>query len=303
MQHLGDGDGYCESAGVRIWYRVDGVQTAGLPLLVLHGGPGATARPFEQTIGPLLALARPVVYLDYRGTGRSDRPDNPARYSLRQLAQDVEALRHHLGVDQWAVFGHSMGAATAITYATAQPDRVAALLLCAPLIHGPSNIEVSLAHKVTRLSGAIGQDARRIYQSAILPRAKEDALLKLIDQRTRYSFQFYDSANHRVLDEIQARLAQEIDGALMDAALVTGLLASGLSEFDGYASLPRLLMPQAVLVSPYDSEVSFEAALRYVAMAPDAELVVFRHSGHHPYLEETATCARRVTDFLREHQL
>jgi proline iminopeptidase len=303
MQHRHDGEGYCESAGVRIWYRVDGAQMTGLPLLMLHGGPGATARPFEQTIGPLLALTRPVVYLDSRGAGRSGRPDDPAQYSLRHLARDAETLRDHLGIDQWAVFGHSMGAATAIMYATAQPERTAALLLCSPLIHGPSNSEASLAHKVARLSGALKQEASRIYQSEISRHAKEDALLKLIDQRTRYGFQFYNSANYWMLDEIQARLARDLDGALMDAALVQGLLASGLLEFDGYASLPRLLMPQAVLVSPHDSEVSFEAALRYVAMAPDAQLVVFHHSGHHPYLEEAVTCARHVIDFLSEHQV
>src|SRR5688500_9733234 len=139
----------------------------GLPLRMLHGGPGATARPFEQTIGPLLALTRPGEDVDSRGPGRSGRPGVPAQYSPRHHAAYADAMRCHLGIDQWAVFGHSMGAATAIMYATAQPERTAALLLCSPLIHGPSNSEASLAHKVARLSGALKQEASRIYQSEI----------------------------------------------------------------------------------------------------------------------------------------
>src|SRR6059058_3210318 len=91
---LQDGAGFAVSDGVKIWYRVEGARQPGLPVLILHGGPGETARPFERTIGPLLALSRPVIYTDYRGAGRSERPANPAAYSFEQLADDAEAIRH-----------------------------------------------------------------------------------------------------------------------------------------------------------------------------------------------------------------
>lgn len=71
---LRNGEGFAISNGTKIWYRVEGASRPGVPILIIHGGPGETARPFELTIGPLLAMSRPVVYTDYRGAGRSDRP-------------------------------------------------------------------------------------------------------------------------------------------------------------------------------------------------------------------------------------
>lgn len=118
-------------------------------------GTASRARPFERTIGPLLALARPVIYFDCRGAGRSDRPADPAAYSFERLAREIEALRRHLGIERWAVFGHSLGAATAITHAAAHPDNVTALLLCAPLIDGAATVQVSVAQKVVRAPAAL----------------------------------------------------------------------------------------------------------------------------------------------------
>ena len=84
-------EGYVVNDSTRVWFRVEGgVHTDAIPILLLHGGPGATARPFEKTIGPLLGKTHKVIYMDYRGAGRSDRPNDPAKYSLAVLASDIE---------------------------------------------------------------------------------------------------------------------------------------------------------------------------------------------------------------------
>ena len=298
MQRLENAEGACTSDGLRIWYRIEGAAKAGAPIVLLHGGPGATARPFERTIGPLFALARPVVYVDCRGAGRSDRPSEPAAYSLCQLARDLEAVRSELGVECWVIFGHSLGAATALTYAAGHAARVAALVLCSPLIRSSSSREAGMAQKVLRAPETVQAEARRIYRADLPPEEKVDRLLRLIDQKSRYALQFYTASNSRMMDEIQGELERELGRGLMDAALWQGLSAAGIGAFDGFDLLPSLSMPQAVLVSPFDSEVSVEDAMRYAALAADGTLLLVRHSGHHPYLEETATCAQQIGDFL-----
>lgn len=65
-----DSEGFVTNSGVKIWYKVEGTSTSNsIPLVIIHGGPGATARPFEKTIGPEIAKVRQVIYMDYRGSG------------------------------------------------------------------------------------------------------------------------------------------------------------------------------------------------------------------------------------------
>jgi pimeloyl-ACP methyl ester carboxylesterase len=194
---------YVANGEVEIWYRVEGKITRdSVPLLVLHGGPGATARPFERTIGPEIARNRAVVYMDYRGAGRSDRPKDASKYSFAILASDAEAIRQHLGIEKWAVFGHSNGGATAITYALNYPNRVVALVLCDPLL-SPADLEMNMIHKVALAPADKYEMARKIYKSDKSLDERFGQLLDLIDIKTRYRFQYYDPENSAVLERIQ----------------------------------------------------------------------------------------------------
>lgn len=295
---LEDAEGFFDSDGVRIWYRVDGAARAGMPLLLVHGGPGATARPFERSIGPLLSLHRPVVYFDYRGCGRSERLDNPELYSADHVVGDIEALRLHLGIRRWAIFGHSLGAAIALAYVSRVAERVPALLFCAPLIRGDATFEISLLQKIARAPADLRVEARRVYQSDLSTVEKLDALGTLIGQPIRYSWQFYDPATSAIMEQIQDDLVKEIGRGLMERALWEGLYRTGMWRFNGYDLLSYVTMPLAVLVSPWDSEVSSEDALRFAASARDGTVILFRRSGHHPYLEETSFCAEQIEGFL-----
>lgn len=291
-------EGWAVNDGVRIWYRVEGALAPGAePILLVHGGPGATARPFERTLGPALAADRPVVYLDYRGAGRSDRPADPGRYSFAILASDAEAVRAHLGIARWSVFGHSNGGATAITYALQHPDRVSALVLCDPLL-SPADLELNMVHKVALSPRDQYVAARAIYQSAEPSAVKFDRLLELLDQETRYRFQFHDPRDAAVLARLQAELARELGEDLMEPALVEGLVASGFFAFDAFPVAARLTMPVLLVLGRYDSEISIDNAMRFALTVPDGYVAMMERSGHHPYLEETDATARRIRDFL-----
>jgi proline iminopeptidase len=104
----------------------------GTPAVYLHGGPGGGCGPgprrhFDPT-------AYRAVLFDQRGCGRS-RPlaDSPqvelATNTTAHLVADIEALREHLGIDRWVVFGVSWGVTLALVYAQAHPERVIAMVL------------------------------------------------------------------------------------------------------------------------------------------------------------------------------
>lgn len=99
----------------------------GKPALVLHGGPGAGISPVMRRFhDPRLYR---IVLFDQRGCGRSLPHASIDNNTTWDLVADIEALREHLGIERWQVFGGSWGSALALTYAQTHPDRVSELIL------------------------------------------------------------------------------------------------------------------------------------------------------------------------------
>ncbi|HVU74023.1 MAG TPA: alpha/beta hydrolase [Mycobacteriales bacterium] len=110
--------------GTRLAYRTVG---SGPLLLCVPGGPGRASSYLEDLGG--LAAHRTLVLLDSRGTGASDLPADDFSYTAESLAEDVDALRAHLGLETADVLGHSAGAKVAQVWAARHPDRVGRLVL------------------------------------------------------------------------------------------------------------------------------------------------------------------------------
>src|ERR671928_477571 len=81
---------------------------SGFPLILLHGGPALDHSQFRPWLDPLGDDFR-LLYVDERGQGRSERVD-PETLSLEVFARDVDLLAEALGLDRFALLGHSFGA-------------------------------------------------------------------------------------------------------------------------------------------------------------------------------------------------
>jgi pimeloyl-ACP methyl ester carboxylesterase len=103
-------------------------------VLLLHGQL-MPRRMHEPLARSLAAEGLHVVTLDLLGHGRSDRPDDPLRYSMTAFAEQVVALLDHLGADQAVIGGTSLGANVSLEVAVSSPDRVRGLLLEMPVLH------------------------------------------------------------------------------------------------------------------------------------------------------------------------
>ena len=100
---------------------------AGIPVVVLHGGPGGGCSPaMRRYFDP--AKYR-IVLFDQRGCGRSRPHASVVANTTWHLVADIELIRVTLGVDRWIVFGGSWGATLALIYAQTHPENVAALAL------------------------------------------------------------------------------------------------------------------------------------------------------------------------------
>ncbi len=99
----------------------------GKPALFLHGGPGGSCQPDHRRLFDPETYR--IVLFDQRGSGRSRPKGELAANTTPHLVGDIEKLRRHLHIPGWLILGGSWGAALALAYAQAHPQRVLALVL------------------------------------------------------------------------------------------------------------------------------------------------------------------------------
>src|ERR1700755_137118 len=99
----------------------------GKPALFVHGGPGGGTTPAQARFWDPNRYR--IVLFDQRGRGRSTPPPSLERNTTWHLVADIEALRAHLGIPRWQVFGGSWGSTLALAYAEKHPERVTDLVL------------------------------------------------------------------------------------------------------------------------------------------------------------------------------
>lgn len=99
----------------------------GKPVVILHGGPGAGCSAKMRRFHDPRAYR--IVLFDQRGSGRSTPHADLVDNTTWDLVADIEALREHLGISRWQVFGGSWGSTLALAYAQAHPSRATELVL------------------------------------------------------------------------------------------------------------------------------------------------------------------------------
>jgi proline iminopeptidase len=153
-----------------------GSQSAGSPVVILHGGPGVGQVEALRRFAESLDLEGRAVYVyDEAGVGASSRLD-PRRYGVRRDVEDLEAIRETIGASRMVLIGHSYGAYLAATYAGSHPDRVERMVLASP---GPMDSEDhSPSNLFSRFSGG---DRWRVFGYALRPRPLVTYLMSLAD--------------------------------------------------------------------------------------------------------------------------
>ena len=173
--------GHAAVNGLEMYYEIHGT---GEPLVLLHGGVGASAM-FARVL-PAFAGHRQVITVDLQAHGRTADIDRPLR--AEYLADDVAALMGHLGIVKADLLGYSFGGAVALCLATRHPGIVRRLVLVsAPFARNGWYPDVLEA--MNRMSPAAGEGMKRSPLAKLYPDVDWPALLgKLHD----YLIQDYD---------------------------------------------------------------------------------------------------------------
>lgn len=117
--------------GYKVWYRSvggSGDKDEQIPLLLLHGGPGAL-HDYLENLQALATETRRVIFYDQLGCGRSDQPDEPERWRIPRFVDEVGIVRRALGLERVHILGQSWGGMLAIEYTLTQPEGLVSLIL------------------------------------------------------------------------------------------------------------------------------------------------------------------------------
>ncbi len=142
----------------------------GLPVLFVHGGPGAGCEPYHRRFfDPNIYR---IILFDQRGGGRSTPHAELQGNTTQALVSDMERIREHLGIERWVLFGGSWGSTLALVYAETHPERVLGAILRGIFLCRPREIQWFYQEGANRIFPDYWQDFLRP-----IPERERDDLL------------------------------------------------------------------------------------------------------------------------------
>src|SRR4051794_17694547 len=258
---------------------VEEVGGDGLPLLVLHGGPGMDHTHFRPYLDPLGEDFR-VLYVDERGQGRSDRVD-PETLSLKVFARDVDLLAEALELEHYALLGHSFGAIIATFHATQLGTATAYV------ISGGGDTSEALMADVAASLEALGDAGAAIAASWDEEQSveTEEHLRELT--RVQMPFHFHG--------DVPPAYGEETIGT---PDVLRHFANVGYGDFDYRPKLADVHKPVLVVVGEHDRTTTPRAARVLHEGIPNSELVLVPDAGHMSFVEQPDVYLDAVRRFL-----
>ena len=279
--------------GYKVWYRIvgDREEHGKLPLLILHGGPGAT-HDYLEPLEEMAATGRRIIFYDQLGNGGSSRPSDPSLLTVALYVEELGEVRRALGLDRVHILGQSWGGMLAMEYALTQPAGLASLILA----DSPASA-AQWVTEISRLRDELPPDVRKTllkHEAAGTTDdpAYQEAMLIFYRRHVCRLDPWPDCLN-RTFEEMMR--SPEVYGTMWGPSElhVTGTL----KEWQVVDRLNEIRVPALVLGGRHDEATPavMETVHRGI---PGSELVIFENSSHMPHLEETQLYMKTVGDFL-----
>lgn len=253
----------------------------GPPVVVLHGGPGAS-HDYLRPGFDLLARGRTLVYYDQRGGGQSLVPSGTPVGWQEQVA-DLEALRALWGLEQLTICGYSWGGLLAMLYATEHPGRVARLALVSPApAWRAARLEFEAAFSARNMSPALQAERAALRDSGLRERDPEAYQRRLFELSVVPYFVDPTLVKQLTAFRVIGRTQQEV--------------WSSLGDYDLRPRLSALDLPALVLHGKEDVIPAWAA--EEAARLLGAEWHLLSPCGHCPHVEQPQAFADALNAFL-----
>jgi proline iminopeptidase len=278
--------------GIDLHYRISG---SGPTLFLVPPGWGIGSSYLQRAFNFLQDRFR-LVFIDTRGSGLSSRPADSAAMSSHDMADDLEALRTHLGLDEIHILGHSNSGAIALSYAERYPHRVSKLVVIGSQVLGLSAAQDTQAFLQARAEDprykTAVQTVSEMFTGKIDPSVSDAALEDFIAQILPLYFQSPEKN--------LAVAHQQLAGPIASYAFRAQNAADRSAKIDQTALLHQIQARALILCGRHDWICPLALSERLQIGIPNSRMVVFEESGHFPWLEEPEKLATELTKFLEE---
>jgi proline-specific peptidase len=287
-------EGYIPFRDWQTWYRVVGDREAPgkLPLLLLHGGPGA-AHDYLEALEAMAGTGRRVIFYDQLGCGNSGLPEPaPDLWTVQLYVDEIDAVRRFLGLDRVHLLGHSWGGMLAMEYALTRPAGLVSLTIASSPASMPqwvaeanglraalpANVQQTLVEHEAAGStdSAAYEEAVMVYYRRHLCRTDPwpDGVLRTFAKLQQ---------NPEVYNTMNGPSEFHVVGTLRDWSVV-----DRLSEID---------VPTLVTSGRYDEATPGIAETVHQGIA-GSEWVIFEQSAHCAHAEESERYCTVLDEFL-----
>ena len=291
-------DGFVDAHGVLIYYMTVG---RGAPLVIVHGGPGASHDYFLPYLLPLARHNR-LVFIDERGSGKSEKLANPAGYTVENMVEDVEALRQGLDLGKISLLGHSYGGVLAQAYALKYQKNLTHLILCSTfpstkqmnevlareLASAPKDVQERV-HKLEK-EGLFGHGLpyeQNRYTNDYMIAAWGEAYFPYLYQN--HSDPNYDPIQNGVMSWDLYREMWGSDGEFV--------IDGNLKSVEYVSKLHTIHVPTLIIVGDHDEcDPSLSKEMR--AKIVGSRLVILPKSGHMTFVDQPQLLIGSVNGFL-----
>lgn len=292
-----DREGYVDVEGGKIWYKIIGAGN-GIPLLILHGGPGSRSCSMIPGLS-LLGNERPVIFYDQLGSGNSERPTDTTLWNTERFVDEIDHLRESLELKEVHILGHSCGSTFLIEYMiTKKPKGVQSVIFSSPMISTSdwiADAKILLSQMPVEL-----QDTIRKYET--LKNYKAPEYLAAVDSfytrhLSRKSWPYIPNVECENVPGFNEQVYNYMWGP-------TEFTATGtLIDFDRTADLDEIKEPILFVTGEYD-EARPETMYKYQRKSKNATVKIIDDAAHMTMIDQPEKMAEAVGSFLRiiEHR-
>ncbi len=276
--------------GVGVFYLPVGDEK-NYPMFVLHGGPGLDHTEMHPYLDRLSDTFR-LIYVDLRGNGRSQRVD-PATLTLSVFAADVTKLAAALGIERYALLGHSFGSFVTLAHAIEQGGASHYIISggSASFTKTGKEVEENLAN-----FEPIELRAQVTESWALEPKAKtQEDVAKLMEMQMPFHFSTTQSEAYR------RYMAAEAEGRAIYSPEVLAYFSANSYLIEYEDQLSRVTKPTLVITGEYDRTCTPRASREISAGIAGSELVIIPDAGHMTYVEQPDLYFQAIYGFFSRH--
>ncbi len=252
--------------------------------MLIHGGPGGDHSGFKPSMSPLSDDMQ-LVYFDHRGQGRSGRED-PARYTLDENVDDMEALRQHLGLGPIVSIGTSYGGMVGMAHAARYPQAVSHLVLIVTAAHG------GFIERAKALIEERGTPEQKAVCATLWQGAFQNP------EELRHYYDVMGPLYSRRFDPTQAAIVRGRSEPSPEPLNRAFGPAGFLRQLDLRPELGRITAPTLIIAGRHDWICAPDFSEEIHRLIPGSRLEIFEESSHSIRIDEPERMLRTIRQFV-----